>query len=88
MSADVKRINLVWVVLVLATLASWWTAEHESAPIFFAAVMIVAALKIRLILWHFMDLKDGPLPWRIFFDCWAAACAAIILGVHWYSALH
>jgi caa(3)-type oxidase subunit IV len=80
--------TLVWVALVAATLASFAAFELDSGSGAYAVPLIlaVAAIKGRLILRHFMDLKVGPLAHRIYFDAWVIGCAALIAGIHWWSA--
>lgn len=69
---------------MIATLGSVGTAEYLGHPVAaVAAIMVIAAIKVRLILRNFMELKDGPLPMRILFDVWTAGCAALIVGLYW-----
>lgn len=79
--------TLTWVTLVGATIASFVAFELDPENRFYAVPLIlaVAALKARLVLRHFMALKDGPLSHRSFFDLWVAGCAVLIAGVHWLS---
>jgi hypothetical protein len=84
---DARHINLVWGTLVLATLGSFGVAEYLPHPLLAVAVFIlIAAFKIRLILRHFMELKDGPLGLRVFFDLWTGSCAALIIGLCWFAS--
>lgn len=72
---------VVWLALVLATLSSAWLAEHHAiagnwtAP----AVMLIAALKGRGIVLHFMELNAAPLAWRIAFEVWIGIATAVII---------
>ena len=79
--------TVVWLALVGATLASVAAFEFESGPGHLAVPLIlaVAAFKARLILRHYMDLKDGPAPFRHFFDAWVVGCAVLIAAVHWWA---
>ena len=74
--------SLVWVVLVAATVASWWLARGQaSAPAeTVSIVMVIAAAKARLIVLHFMELKHAPLPLRVIFEAWIVAVTGFILA--------
>lgn len=72
-------LHLTWGSLVLATLVGVGTAEflgHRSLAA--AAIMMVAGIKVYLILRNFMELKNGPVGFRVFFAFWIAACAGAI----------
>jgi heme/copper-type cytochrome/quinol oxidase subunit 4 len=86
-SLVVHPVALVWAALVLATGLAWWSANGGVVPSFEAAaiVMIVAAVKARLVILHFMDLKAAPLPWRLVFEAWVALSTGVILGGYWYA---
>ena len=79
--------TLVWLLLVLATGVSWWSARGGaiSSGEATAIVMLVAAFKARAVALHFMDLKHAPLVWRLVFEGWAVVCACVILGGYWYA---
>jgi len=75
-----------WIALVAAALASWALTERFGAVRFATtAVVLIAALKVRLVVAHFMELRAGDLPWRRVFDIWVVAVAAIILGGYWLT---
>jgi hypothetical protein len=46
-------------------------------------VVLIAALKVRLIVMHFMELRWRPRPWRMLFELWTLGVTAIILGGYW-----
>ena len=83
----VQPVTLVWVVLMLATCLTWWSAKGgalspiEATPI----VMVIAAIKARLVILHFMNLKGAPRSWRLLFEGWVVASTAVILGGYWYA---
>lgn len=56
-----NKISAVWLVLMLATIAStWWiTKDIVSANIATTLVMIVSAIKVRLVLLYFMELEHA-----------------------------
>ena len=76
-----------WLVLVAVTLVSFALAEGAASPKFAAtAVMIIAALKVRLVVSHFMELRWRPLPWRVLFECWTVAITLVIVGGYWLAS--
>lgn len=84
--AGTRETSAVWATLMVATLGSYCLAEYLGQPsIAVAAIILVAAFKVRLILRHFMELKAGPLTWRLFFDAWIGVCAALIIGLYFYA---
>lgn len=86
MHATTRQATLVWATLMAATLASYCVAEYPGrSSLAVAAILFVAAFKIRLILRHFMELKDGPLPLRLLFDAWTGGCATLIAGLYYYA---
>lgn len=79
--------SLVWIVLIVATCINIGMAdESRPALMAFGAVVIVsvAAIKIRLVIFHFMEIAGAPLPWRLFFDAWLLAVSGAVL--HGYRA--
>nr|WP_068072319.1 cytochrome C oxidase subunit IV family protein [Novosphingobium lentum] len=77
------RLTIVWIALLLATVAGFGTAGlHSSAGLAFVIVMLVAAFKARLVIRHFMDLRLAPRPWRWAFDGLVAAATCVIIGFH------
>lgn len=76
--------SVVWVILMLATATSTWWVSKDAATASTATVliMVIAAIKVRLVLIHFMDLGHAPLRWRVLFEAWIVVCTAIILGVY------
>lgn len=80
------RLNAVpiWAILVLATLLSWWLkGDSIPAEIGATAVILIAALKINLIVSHFMELKWQPRPFRLIITSWLALVTTIIAGGYW-----
>jgi len=75
---------IVWAALVLATCAStWWLAKDAVAPaIGTAAIVVIAAIKIRFVIGHFMEVRTAPLQLRVITDFWLLAVTGLILGVY------
>jgi Prokaryotic Cytochrome C oxidase subunit IV len=74
----------IWLLLVAATLTSWFVTEGEtSASVGSTAVILIAAFKINLVIAHFMELKWQPIPYRIVLSGWIFLVSAIIIGGIW-----
>lgn len=75
-----------WLVLAGATVASWLVFEEAGTPGLAATlVILIAAVKIRLVFTRFMELHRGVMPWRLVFEVWLALVTAIVLGGYWYA---
>ena len=64
--------TLVWLFLMLATCVTTWglSKDQFSASVATLAIILIAAIKIRLVLLHFMELRHAPLPWRLLMEAW------------------
>jgi tartrate dehydratase beta subunit/fumarate hydratase class I family protein len=64
------RTDLVFALLALATLASWWLGEGVAAggrhlsTVATAAVLALSAVKGALIALDYMELRHAPALWR------------------------
>jgi hypothetical protein len=45
---------------------------------------LIAAVKVRYVVLDFMELRNAPIPARVFFEAWPFVVAAIILGF-WFA---
>lgn len=82
MSATTTRVALF---LVAATLASYALAERlPVAGIATTAVILIGAIKSRMVFIHFMELNGATQPWRTMLELWIAAVVTIILGAYWF----
>jgi len=87
-SSDGKRhrllIGAVWLLLMAATVISTWGVSAKSVPAHIAVIttFLIAAFKIRLVILHFMDLRDAPLPWRAYFEGWILVVTAALLSLY------
>jgi hypothetical protein len=76
------RVGAVWVVLVAATLLSFWLGTDHglgSAEARGVLILVVAFVKIRFVGRYFMELRTAPTPLRVLFEGWClAVCLALI----------
>jgi len=74
----------IWALLFAATCMSWALGTCRAArsgvslELASIAVMLIAMIKIRFVLIHFMELKHAPWIWRGLFEAWVA-CVSIAL---------
>ena len=82
-SQILKSGGLVWLVLMALSLVNFVVGEdlglHGHTEI--AILMLIAFIKARLIIRHFMEVKDAPLPLRIAFDVWCVIAPVALVGV-------
>jgi heme/copper-type cytochrome/quinol oxidase subunit 4 len=84
LSVSSRAAVLSWLFLVLATLATSWVAEQHTLNARWAVTIVIvfAALKARVILLHYMELKHAPLAWRVAFELWGVV-ASLLMLVGW-----
>ncbi|MGE2692548.1 cytochrome C oxidase subunit IV family protein [Mycolicibacterium pulveris] len=84
-------LTIVWAVLTAVTVASWLTARdggqvhHVSATIT-VVVLLIAAVKTQLVIWHFMEVRHAPTWLKITTHGWLIAVFALLLGFY-FAAL-
>ncbi|OMC33136.1 hypothetical protein A5742_14685 [Mycolicibacterium fortuitum] len=76
------RTNLVWLILVGATLVSWGLgSEHDLGQsgqhLASVVILLIAFLKIRYIGLYFMELKDAPILLRGAFEAYCVVVCAM-----------
>jgi hypothetical protein len=70
------RLALAWFALVAVTLLSWWIGtRHGEAPFVPSAalslgVLAISAVKVRVILREFMEVRHAPVLLRRLTDAW------------------
>jgi len=80
--------TLVWAVLMLATGLSWWLGTRGDSSAATGAssativMMAVAFFKVRLVIMHFMEVKDAPLSLRLVCEGWVAVTCGAVLGFY------
>lgn len=77
------RVTLVWLLLVVITLASWESVGVTGgARIASFAVLVIAFVKARLIGLEFMELRHAPLPLRIAFEAWTIIMCVTLVALY------
>lgn len=79
-----KPVSVVWVVLMVLTCASTWMLSKDAfAPtVATVGIFCIAAFKVRLVMLHFMELKNAPIMLKIVFESWILAATVVILGFY------
>ena len=79
-----KPVTIVWAALMLATCASTWLLSMNSVTpeVATVTIMLIAAVKVRLVMRHFMEVRRAPLALQLVCDGWLLAVTALILTVY------
>lgn len=85
------RLGAVCALLTGVTLLSWWIGSNDGLQAFTlnagisVGVILMAALKVRLIVWEFMELKHAPRTLRRTADATLAGLIGILLLVYFFG---
>jgi heme/copper-type cytochrome/quinol oxidase subunit 4 len=79
-----KPVSIVWAALMLATCASTWLLSKNAVTreVATVAIMLIAAVKVRLVIGYFMEVRWAPLALRFICDGWLLAVTALIVTVY------
>lgn len=78
-----RPVTLVWAVLMVATLISWWLGDGHGATKLAAVLVIVTGFaKVALIGEHFMELRTAPPQLRWAFHGWCLVVPSILCGLY------
>jgi caa(3)-type oxidase subunit IV len=80
--------TVVWAVLVLATVVSWFFGnDHgiDDHSVVTTLVLVIAFVKARLVGMHFMELRFAPPALRIAFEVWCVASCLLLLGFYHFD---
>jgi hypothetical protein len=81
------RISVVWLVLVLATLASWILGVGHGLPAGYnaVAIIVIAFAKVHFVGRYFMELRHAPVALTAVFGAWNVAVAALLIGLYLFA---
>jgi heme/copper-type cytochrome/quinol oxidase subunit 4 len=84
MTLSSSTVTKVWLALVVVTVTTTWVLSENGIPAELAviAIMLLAAVKVGLIMWHFMDLREAPVAWQAAFGTWIVVVTGIVLGFY------
>ena len=85
-----NSLTYVWAFLTAITLASWWLSHSRGANFQLdagvtAGVLVIAFVKVRFVIWHFMEVKTAPAWLRRTCDGWLIAIAVLIFTFYGLS---
>src|SRR3990167_2195312 len=86
----------VWLFLVGTTLVSWWlgaasgttAVDSPSLSLNFTVtvgIILIALVKTRFVMWHFMEINHGPSWLRWTCDSWLVFLVITVIGLYRYS---
>jgi hypothetical protein len=83
-----RTLIYAWAFLVAITIVSWFLGRATDAPfhidkVITLGVLLVAAVKVRLVLLYFMEVREAPrwLKWTC--DGWLAILFLALIGFYW-----
>jgi hypothetical protein len=81
---NARRLDIIWVVLVVGTLLTWWMGESGSAgPAAVLGILAIAAVKGVLIIRDFMALRGVKFFWPAMVIGWLLLVLTIIMAAYW-----
>ena len=83
METTFKRINIIWLLLVAATLLSFESDFLGSAQFVRALILALAFIKVLFVGREFMELRDAPLPLLWGFQIWTILVCAVLIVMTW-----
>ena len=87
-------LTYVWMFLVVTTAVSWWLGAHGIGASMEAAsngsldvvvtvgIMLIALIKTRFVIWHFMEVRHAPSWLRWTCDSWLVVLAIVVLALY------
>ena len=88
---NTRQLNFVWIVLMLATLATFAIGEIGerigiAGPLAMAALLAISIVKGRLVMLDFMGLRGVKFFWRGLMIGWLLLVSALIAIAYWIAA--
>ena len=80
-------LTIVWALVTTVTLASWLVARdggasHQINTAVTLVVLLIAAVKAQLVIWHFMEVRRAPLWLKATTSAWVVGLFALLLGFY------
>ena len=78
------RFSVVWLGLVAATLltALLGLEQHAASRGVGVALMVIGFVKLRLVMIHFMELRDAPRGLRLAVEAYAGGVLAVLVVLY------
>ena len=82
----VRKVTLVWIALVIATLVAAAIGSAGHSGMLGAVVTIgLLVLKGQLVVDYFMELKDVKRFWRVIMSCYCVVIGGLVLVAYYLS---
>lgn len=83
-------LTVVWALLTAVTVVSWLVARDGGAAHVVNAtvtvtVLLIAAAKAHLVIWHFMEVRHAPTWLKLTTGGWLIGLFAALLGIYFAS---
>ncbi|MCX2934255.1 cytochrome C oxidase subunit IV family protein [Mycobacterium sp. CVI_P3] len=77
------RSEVVWAILIGATVVSLLLGEHSysSSSLAGSAILVIAFVKVYLVGANFMELKEAPTALRAVFSAYCILACAALVGI-------
>ncbi|MBH0777875.1 cytochrome C oxidase subunit IV family protein [Nocardia bovistercoris] len=88
---DKRLVVYTWIALTATTLLAWRLSPgHGDAATalgkeLIAGIVVLGAVKCRLIIGNFMEIRHAPRALRIALDIWLVVLWAALFGIYLYS---
>lgn len=84
MKTTTLRMDAVWLLLMLGTVATWWMGESGRAgAMTVLAILVIAAGKGVLVIREFMALRGVRLWWQVAVVGWLLLVLLINMAAYW-----
>lgn len=83
-------LTVVWALLTVVTVASWLTARdggaaHHVDTTVTLIVLLSAAIKTQLVIWHFMEVRHAPRWVKLTTNGWLIGLFGLLLGFYFVA---
>lgn len=81
MTLRLDRVTIVWIVLIAATLltATLGLEQHGASHVLGALLLVIAYVKVRLVVVHFMEIRDAPPALRVLMEAYVAVTGTVLV---------
>lgn len=81
--------TIVWLILAGVTVFSWWLGTDHGTGTevrphvdISTGVILLSLVKVRLILFHFMEVREAPWPLKRICDAWIVVVGLVLIGLY------
>lgn len=91
-SPHYRGVTAVWLLLMSFTLLSWWlgggAGSASEGPYVVTSILAVTFIKIRLVIVHFMEVREVPAAIRAPFEIWCIGVCGALIYVLLFQGAH